>query len=60
MRTRIERVPVDAQLQYRLDDLKALRAEGWDVMALLAPDQKTVVLLALRDEGSGSASASSR
>jgi hypothetical protein len=42
----IERVPSDSQLSKRLAEWGALRRDGWDVTALLAPDRKTVVLLA--------------
>lgn len=44
----IERVPADTRLAGRLEDLRQLQRAGWDVHALLAPNQRTVVLLGCR------------
>lgn len=44
----LERVPSDLRLGSRLAEWKALRNDGWEVHALLAPDAKTVVLIACR------------
>jgi len=49
MRTMIERVVVDKWFTRHMDEWKALRPE-WDVTALIAPDKKTVVFLAVRYE----------
>ena len=45
-RTMIERVPSDPRLAGELQRYKELARAGWDVTALLAPDSKTVVLMA--------------
>lgn len=50
--TRIERVPADTKLSAAIDAWKALREDGWDVTALVAPDKRTVVFLALKQGGS--------
>ena len=42
----IERVPSDFRISTRLGEYKALAREGWNVKALLAPDSKTMVLIA--------------
>lgn len=52
LETSIERVKADAHLGRKLSELKALREQGWQVTALIAPDQKTVVLLACRETSS--------
>lgn len=44
----IERVPADKRLSRKLNELHELACGGWSVSALLAPDSKTVVLLACR------------
>lgn len=46
VRTMIERVPSDPRLAADLQRYNQLAREGWNVTALLAPDSKTVVLLA--------------
>ena len=48
-RTMIERVPSDRNLTNVIEQWKALRPE-WDVTALVAPDKKTVVFLAYKEE----------
>lgn len=47
--SRIERVPSDLRLANKLGEYRQLGKSGWDVTALLAPDSKTVVLLACRE-----------
>lgn len=47
--SRLERVPADATLPRHLAEYKTLAAHDWDVTVLLAPDSKTVVLLACRE-----------
>jgi hypothetical protein len=42
----IERVPSDPRLAARLQEYRQLARDGWNVTALLAPDSKTVVLIA--------------
>jgi len=46
----IERVPSDKKLSAHLSRYRELAREGWDVTALLAPDSKTVVLMACRTQ----------
>jgi hypothetical protein len=46
----IERVTVDRYFGDQLDVWKNLRQDGWSVEALIAPDQKTVVFLACKEE----------
>lgn len=48
VRCRIERVPSDPRLASKLQEYKRLREDGWDVTALLAPDSRTVLLMACR------------
>lgn len=50
VRTMIERVPSDPRLAGELQRYKRLAHEGWSVSALLAPDSRSVVLLACREE----------
>lgn len=45
-RSMIERVPSDPRLAARLQEYRQLARDGWNVTALLAPDSKTVVLIA--------------
>jgi hypothetical protein len=37
-----------------LDQWTALRLEGWDVTALVAPDKQSIVFLACKDTDEGS------
>lgn len=46
----IERVPSDFRISIRLGEYKDLARQGWAVSALLAPDSKTMVLIACRGE----------
>jgi hypothetical protein len=46
--TRIERVPVDAHLADRISEWKTWKRYGWQVTALIAPDERTVLVLACR------------
>lgn len=50
LETFVERVPVDSFLSAHIDRWKAMRRDGWDVTALLAPDSRSVVCLACRGE----------
>jgi hypothetical protein len=43
----IERVP-SAEINRRLDGWKLLQQAGWNVTVLIAPDSKTVVVLACK------------
>jgi hypothetical protein len=46
----IERVPVGRDLSRHIGTWRALRDDGWDVSALVAPDQTTVVFLACKED----------
>jgi DNA polymerase IIIc chi subunit len=48
LETFIERVPSDHTLAAAIDRWKAMRADGWDLVALIAPDSKTVIALGCR------------
>jgi hypothetical protein len=46
--SRIERVVVDGTLQWKIERWKRWRRWGWDIQALVARDERSVVCLACR------------
>ena len=48
LETYLARVPSDSHLATHLAEWKAMRRNGWDLTALVAPDAKTVVALGCR------------
>jgi hypothetical protein len=50
--SRIERVVVDNRLQWHISRWKGWRRYGWQITALVAPDERTVVALACRTRSS--------
>lgn len=49
IRSMIERVPANSRTATQLASYGQLSTEGWDVIALLAPDSKTIILLAVQE-----------